>query len=389
MQSILILAFSPIARDPRVMRQVELLRPRYRVTVAGYGPDPTAQVEFVGLHTRAAGAVMKVWRGLVLLLGWSESYWRSRPEVRSARARLKGRRFDLIIANDIAALPLALALAGDRPVLIDAHEFSPLEFEDRRGWRLLFGRHYERLCRRYLPRAAGMTTVCQGIADEYRRRYGVAPIVIENAPPAQPLAPVAPEHGRIRMVHHGAAIRSRRLEAMIDVMDALDERFTLDFMLVPNEPQYLSDLQSRAAGNPRIRFLAPVPMPDICRALNRYDVGLFLLPPANFNYRHALPNKFFEFVQARLAVAIGPSPEMARLVREHSLGVVAQTFEPRDLARALARVSAADLAACKAAADRAAATLNFDRAGARLLELVDRLAGGEAGAPEANERCAA
>jgi hypothetical protein len=29
----------------------------------------------------------------------------------------------------------------------------------------------------------------------------------------------------------------------------------------------------------------------------------------------ALPNKFFEFIQARLAVAIWPSPEMSKITK--------------------------------------------------------------------------
>ena len=73
-------------------------------------------------------------------------------------------------------------------------------------------------------------------------------------------------------------------------------------------------------------------MHRIVDTIAQYDIGLFLLSPANFNYYHALPNKLFEFVQARLAVAIGPSPEMARIVNDHDLGIVAPDFEPTTMA---------------------------------------------------------
>jgi hypothetical protein len=308
-----------------------------------------------------------------LLLGLSESYYWDRPEVRSALAALGGRKFDLVIANDIGALPLAERLSQERPVLMDAHEYSPLEFEDKWLWRLLFGRLHHDLCRKYLPKAAAMVTVCQGIADKYAQHYGVTPEVIQNAPVHQELRPSRPEPGRIRLVHHGAAIRSRHLEKMIDVMKHLDDRFTLDFLLVGNDEAYFDELRTRAASDPRIRFLEPVPMPEICRALNRYDVGIFLLPPVNFNYRHALPNKFFEFIQARLAVAIGPSPEMARLVEAYGFGLVADSFNPKDLAALLGKISESDLIRYKLAADVAARSLNYEKSGGRLLALVEHL----------------
>jgi len=38
---------------------------------------------------------------------------------------------------------------------------------------------------------------------------------------------------------------------------------------------------------------------------------------------HALSDKLFEFIQACLADAIGPSPEMARIIHEDSCGIVA------------------------------------------------------------------
>ena len=65
---------------------------------------------------------------------------------------------------------------------------------------------------------------------------------------------------------------------------------------------------------------------------------MYLLPPTSFNTQHALPNKFFEFIQPRLAIAIGPSPEMAKIVEAHDCGVVARDFEPKSLANCLLKL---------------------------------------------------
>src|SRR5205823_126992 len=142
---------------------------------------------------------------------------------------------------------------------------------------------------------------------------GVRATVVRNAPPFADLQP-SEVHEPIRILHHGAALRGRGLEEMLRVADLLDDRFTLDFVLVEHTPGFRDALIDRAKDNPRVRFPPPVPMRELVTLANGYDIGLYLLRPSNFNQLHALPNKFFEFIQGRLALAIGPSPEMAHLV---------------------------------------------------------------------------
>ncbi|MDN5844384.1 MAG: glycosyltransferase [Alcaligenaceae bacterium] len=373
MKTILVLSFSPITIDPRVMRQVHLLGGSYQLVVAGYGDSPPGSGSFVRLEKSPVSLARKALWALKLLAGLHESYYWGLPQIQHAKKLLQAERFDLVIANDLPALPVALRLAGNIPVLFDAHEYSPREYENSVLWRLLFQRYNQSMCLRYLPKAAGMSTVCQGIANEYAAKFGVRPFVVHNAPVLQPLVPSRVDEGHIRLVHHGVASRARQLESMIDMMAFLDERFTLDFMLMESEPGYMKFLVQRAKADRRIRFISPVAMPDICRTINVYDVGVFLLRPDNFNYQHALPNKFFEFVQGRLAVAIGPSPEMKALVERHRCGVVAASFEPRDLARALQSLNADDVRRLKAAAHAAAPELSFERDGRRLLAAIDSL----------------
>ncbi|MCW2763674.1 MAG: hypothetical protein JWR85_3875 [Marmoricola sp.] len=355
------------------MRQVRLLESRAQLTVAGYGRAPDAACQFVAIPNRRLGQLEKARGRTKLMLRLFESYYWSRPEIGAGLALLRASEFDLVIANDIASLPLALKIASGKPVLTDAHEYSPREFEESFAWRLLFGAYQDYMCRTYLPRAAAMTTVCQGIAEAFHEAYGVPAQVVMNAPALQHREPAPLIPGRMRLIHHGASLRARHLEVMIDMMDLLDERFSLDLMLVETDPAYLAQLRRRAAGKPRIRFLPAVRMEEICAHISAYDIGLYLLPPVNFNHEHALPNKLFEFVQARLAVAIGPSPEMARIVREYSLGVVASSFDPAELARELNGITDADLRRYKQAAHRAAPLLSYERNSEVLTAEIQRL----------------
>lgn len=373
MKRALVISFSPIATDPRVMRQLRALQGRFDLTVAGFGPAPAGAFAFHDIAAAPASLPAKLLKAASLSTGLYEWYYWRMSYVRNTVAALRGQSFDLVVANDVSALPVALKVAGGAPVLLDAHEYSPREFEDLWRWRFFFSGFYTYLCRRYLPRAAAMTTVCQGIADEYRQ-FGVEPTVVLNCPAQQglPVRPVDPRS--IRLVHHGVAIPSRRIELMLEMMRHLDDRYTLDLMLMNSDSAYGRELQRKAAGDPRIRFREPVPMERIPATINDYDIGVFLLPPVNFNYHMALPNKFFEFVQARLAVAIGPSPEMARLVRQYGFGVVSDSFDARELAARIAALTPQDIERLKHRSDSASAELNAGRAGEIFTAAVARLA---------------
>ena len=43
-QSILVMSFSTLVSDPRVLKQIDLLREDYDVTTCGYGPAPDGVV---------------------------------------------------------------------------------------------------------------------------------------------------------------------------------------------------------------------------------------------------------------------------------------------------------------------------------------------------------
>ena len=368
-----VLSFSHLGTDPRVHRQIGVLAQQFAVTAIGWGPPAVPGVAFrpvPPVHWALRG---KILAALLLKLGrFEQAYWSSHC-VRAAAAVLQRETFDLIVANDIQTLPLALRYRSGARVLFDAHEYAPLEFEESPKWRFFFQRYYEYLCQRYVPLADAAITVCDGIAGEFGRTVGARMTIIHNSPAFQDLLPSHAAHGTpIRLVHHGGAIPSRRLETMIEVMRHLDDRFTLDLILVPSVPRYLDRLKGLAAGDRRIRFPPPAPMLQLPAVLNAYDVGIYLLPPNNFNNRHALPNKFFEFVQARLAIAIGPSPEMAVLVNRYGMGVVSQDFSPSAFAQAVSSLDRARIGQYKAAAAIAARELSFEQDGATFLQLIDR-----------------
>ena len=376
MKTILIISFSNLLTDPRVHRQIRFLAPHYRVIACGFGDPEVENVEFIPL-TEAQSRLPSLISALQLLLHrYEDWYWKQEPVVETLK-KLSPIHADLILANDVDTLPLALHLSKGAKVLLDAHEYAPREADDLLVWKIFFQKYKVYMCSHYIPKVDGMTAVCQTIAETYEKDTGIRPRVITNAPDFEEIEPCKMDSQRtiIRLIHHGGAAASRKTENMIKMMDHLDERFELNLMLVSAEPKYMRHLKRLSARKPNIHFLPPQPMRALSKYLNQFDIGIYILEPTNFNNRYALPNKFFEFIQARLAVAIGPSPEMARIVNEHDLGVVSSDFSPQALAHSLKDLDREKINHYKWQSHKVAQRMSADQNRKILLDLVRQVLG--------------
>jgi len=373
----LVISFSDIGADARVLRQLSVVTRHAHVTTIGYGAAPAGADDHLRLPDDASSLPQTV-LGVAKL---AARRWRSAelaaPATRAALRLGEDRHFDVVVANDARALPAAFALAKGAPVWADLHEWAPEERSHVRVWKLLVAPFMDRLCRRYLPRTAATTTVAGSIAELYERDYGVRPQVMRNAAPFADLSPTPVDGETIRIAHSGGAVPGRQLETMIDTVKALGAGYSLDLYLVPAKDggKYLAELRERADAHPGIIFHDPVAPAALPGTLNAYDVGAFWIPPFNTNARYTLPNKLFDFVQARLAIAVGPTLEMQRVVEAHRLGVVSSRFDLDSVVESVRSMTREDIAGYKQASHEAARTLSFEADGAVASGILERLLG--------------
>jgi glycosyltransferase involved in cell wall biosynthesis len=232
-----------------------------------------------------------------------------------------------------------MGIKKNAKVILDLHEYSPRQ-HDNLIMDLLFKKFRVYFFKRYLKQCDLILTVSDGIAQEYQKNFGVLPIIITNASPYKEIQPRLVDPDNIKMIHHGDTSPARKLEKMIEIMKYTEPRFSLYFMLIKTDLNYYNKLKKMAGNIHNVHFIDPVPMNRIVDTINQFDIGLFLLEPFSFNAVMALPNKFFEFVQARLALAIGPSPEMIKLVKKFDLGIISDDFSPKSMAKLLNNLSA-------------------------------------------------
>jgi hypothetical protein len=388
-KSICVISFSPIYRDARVLRQIKYLSPHYDLIVIGFGhPHPAWEdkqnIKWISIDVdKDQRRLMTSFTARALpLLGrlWPSShdnwYWR-KSHFRQALERAVSSGCDAFHANDWEALPVAAEAArrNNARLVFDAHEYSPLMYESNWRWMLYRSPTIKHLLREYTPIVDASTTVAPLIAERYNQEFSLNPIVVFNAPDSIRLPSSELDPHNIRLIHHGSAMRDRRLEAMIETLALCDRRYSLHLMLVDHTPGYLQHLGELAdeLAPDRVTFHDPVAPEEIVQRISEYDVGLYLLEPTSYNNTVALPNKFFDFIAAGLAVCVGPSPSMAELVRQYGFGCVTPSFEPCDAAETLNRLSVDQLEAMQQAARQAAQQFNAEKEMGKVLELYRRL----------------
>jgi hypothetical protein len=368
-KKVLILCYSNVATDPRVQRQIAALRMDYSIEVCATGDSGISDIPFYPIYvTPPRSLIRKMKRAWWLFTIQAEAfYWDARKK--KLAVELSAKNYDVVIANDIATLPLALRIADKRSkVYFDAHEYHPEEWTSLE-WKLFYRPAIRYLCKKYIPKVDCFSTVTESIAEAYKKFIGIKPIVITNAGGYQDLHPT-PVKSVIELVHHGAAIRDRKLERMIDMMEHLDN-YILYLMLTPVNKAYLEYLKKKA-GN-KVKFIPPVPQYDVCKTLNQFDIGVYILPPTNFNNLYALPNKIYDFIQARLCVAVSPNPEIKNIVKHYDLGVVSDDFSPAGMAAAIRNLAAEKILFHKEQSHMYARALSADRNVKKINELVTGL----------------
>jgi glycosyltransferase involved in cell wall biosynthesis len=356
---LLIISFTDASRDPRVHRQISYLDAFFDITVVATAPPVDDTLRFFPVrYAKAPGMQEKLHRMFAAMRGDYLRYLR-RYYIEDVNT-LKKAHFDLVIVNDALPIPFAFHIARDTPIIFDAHEFYPRQVDNSTFWNIFFKKMFENICHDYIKKFHAVTTVAHEMANAYATAYSISPEIVYSAPPYEDLTPTPVDPHRIRMIHHGGVSRQRKIEDMIKMMDLLDERYSLDLMLIGKPTPYFSTLRKEAEKRKNISWLPPVEMHALAKETNKYDIGLFIMPPTTYNLQCTIPNKFFEFIQARLAVAIGPSAGMSTIAREYGIGIIADDFTPQGMARKLNMLTSDDIYSMKVRSDAAAKTYNAE-----------------------------
>lgn len=372
-----IVSYTDAENDPRIRKQIQALHNVYSVTViAVYPPTSFPGVRFLKIEVpvkKKKGMSERLLTILRSIVSPVRQHFKNSLQTQLI-AHLRREGFEAIIANDLT-LPSCVEYGKQAKVVFDAHEYY---LDDQKGirFRLANARPRRKLLQRYMPLASQLITVSEGLATLYEALVDIRPVVIPNTVWYVNQEPRFRDSSEstIRLVHHGGGMYRRKIDRLIQVAALLDDRFEMDLMLVIRDDsyrRYLQTLIDQSSG--RVRLVEPVKLTEVSSKLNEYDVGVHMLWGESANHRFAMPNKLFEFVQARIAVAVSPNPDMAAFVKKHGIGVVASELSVPAMADALNSLSHDEINELKANSAKIAETFSAERAQDQYREIVDRV----------------
>ncbi len=377
MDSILIITDRTLHNAPRVIRQIECLKHTYHIhTVAS-----TAAKQEVASHQSIKNIAPSIlYRAYNKLQ--REYVNKGKPTtnfsiVRSKKIEkiIQSTNPKIIFVHECTYLPYITALKKkyNFKLVFNAHEYYPLEYDDKKNWSTTWQPYYEKMYASYLPYVDLFINVCESIRQKCITMFQKDSIVIPNAAFYTSAPMYTNDEQKIKIIHHGGAQPSRKIEEMIQVAVLLGKQYELHLMLTPSDAAYLEQLKKETATISNVKFIDTVPFNDIVPTINAYDIGLYILPPTNYNNSIALPNKLFEFIQAKLCIAIGPSPEMASVVDKYKLGIIADDFSAEKLAEKIQKLSKEEIYTYKKNCEKHAKELSAENYSILLLTEIKKL----------------
>lgn len=374
--SLLILTTRKLHTAPRVLREIQALAEDYKIITLGHTPAETiTSVEFIDVKTIRQSLSERIVNIVSRMLRINP------PLIEALSLRLADIKNlvdktspDVIITHEPHFLPYLKKLKNiyHFKIVYNAHEYHPLEFSDHWYWNAFWKPYYENIYNTCLPSVDLFINVCDSIAQKCEAEFKRKSIVIPNASIYYNLKP-SQNKGIIKAIHHGGCIPSRKIEVMIEVAKILGKDFHLDLMLTLNEGNYFDEIKKLVDEVDNVKIIEPVPFDQIVPFSSQYDIGLFLLPPTNYNYSVALPNKLFEFIQARLCVAIGPSPEMSNIVKKYNLGVVSNDFTAESMVEIIGSLTRSQIQEYKMKSDEAASKLSAENFNKLFVDSINEL----------------
>jgi len=392
-----ILSYTGVSDEPRVRRQADaLINSGWDVVVCGFdghSPRPE-QWTYIRLpqsdrfsprtlqlfsFLRGAGTIIAVYArpkavgtAGALLSHWCTPNWLnikvSLLQIARQEADLKP---DLVITNDYYTCDVAYAICRifGAKFVVDSHEYAVEQSSHDPHWVKWSQPVVHAVEAHYLARADLVTTVCEGIADllnaDHRLRRPA--LVIRSVPLSRP-QPFRPTGERIKVLYHGNIWHIRQLHSAIESMRQWRPEFDL-VLRGDSDPAYLAELRRlvvRYGLEDRVLFEAPVPFERIILEANKADIGYFSYDNFSPQSEFVLPNKFFEYVMAGLALCVVDFAEMGKLTRRYGFGKLIPEHSPQAIAETINSFTRDGIDGYKRASLLAARELNWEHEKERL-----------------------
>ena len=139
----------------------------------------------------------------------------------------------------------------------------------------------------------------------------------------------------------------------------------MDFIFTGGTQEYRKKIESAILRLQKqgcnVRVLPAVSLEQIVPFGNDYDIGFIYIPQHNHNLLATIPNKFFEYIQSRLALLLPPIESLQSITEKYDNAIISHDFSLDSLAHALNALSTEEISKKKQNSHIAALELNINQ----------------------------
>ncbi|MEO9571308.1 MAG: glycosyltransferase [Polaribacter sp.] len=254
---------------------------------------------------------------------------------------------DFLLSNDLDTLlpNYLISLLQKKKLIYDSHELFP-EIPE------LIHKPFVKKCWSYieswiLPKLKNSYTVCMSIADFYDKKYSTNFNVIMNLPNKKKIKidsfPFSTEGKKI-ILYQGAINLGRGLELMIETMPFLNNCILVIIGYGDIYNDLYNSVRDKKLGD-KIHFLGKMSPEKLHKLTPLANLGISVEEDLGLNYRFALPNKIFDYIQAEIPILVSDLPEMKRIAIDYKVGEIVKNRNPKDLANQITNLLNKDFSA--------------------------------------------
>lgn len=239
-----------------------------------------------------------------------------------------------LFANDVDTLipNYLVSKIQNKPLVFDSHElFSEVpELVNRPLIKFIWGKIEDY----FIPKLKYNITVSDSIANYYLQKYNSHFEVIRNVPIKKEVEDDKATNIKLNnnaIIYQGALNKGRGIELMIETMSYLND-VTLYIVGTGDISDDLKQLVKSKDLSKKIYFLGKVLPNELAKITKQASVGISLEEDLGLNYRYALPNKLFDYIQAKIPVLVSDFPEMKNLVLHYKVGEIITKRSPEKIA---------------------------------------------------------
>jgi hypothetical protein len=189
-----------------------------------------------------------------------------------------------------------------------------------------------------VPKFKSGYAVSYSIADEFKKRYGVAYEVICNMPAEIDLEPLQKiineyrQYGKF-ILYQGAVNEARGLENLVIAMRDIDA-----VLLIYGDGNIYKKMKRLIAENDlesKVLLKGKVVPQELAAITEQAYIGINLVEPIGLNQLYSLANKFFDYIQANVPQVTMNFPEYKRINDEFEVAALIDTVNTTEIIKAV------------------------------------------------------